>query len=74
MSVRRILPNVGEIEVESDEYPPLLLARRKYHRIGLTAELFIQNGFDAIPSVSEKCLRVAGQILVELESRRHLSG
>ena len=53
MTWRRILANIGKVEIERDKNPVFVNTNIKYFRIGATTKLFIKRGLRIMTEVAE---------------------
>lgn len=67
-----ILTNIGEIEVERDQYSSFGLGSSKDFRVGVAPEMLAEYRVDIVASLAEQRLSVAGEVFVQLEPDSHL--
>jgi len=68
----RVQPDVGEIEVESDEYSIFGPARVEDFGIRIASETLVDNSLHVVTGAAQQWLGVPREILVQLEPDRHL--
>jgi len=63
--------NVGEVEIESDEYPGLAKAGAQHVGVRLSAEAFPDHRLDVVAGILQQRLGVARNIFIQLEAEAH---
>jgi len=67
MSARRVFPQVAELDVESQQYPALILGGCRHSGIGLREEAFLGRRGYVMPEIAQSLRQVARKVLVEFQ-------
>lgn len=71
MSAGRVKPDIGEIEVESDQNSPFAPTGFEDLNVRMASGVLRKGRVDFVTGITEQCLRIMREILIELEANTH---
>jgi len=71
MARRRIEPNVGKVEIQSDEDSVLFAASIEYFAVRAATKLLFDYGISFLACFEKQCQRVTREVFVKLEACGH---